>query len=67
MFARALPAVLPRSDEDGGVMDIKGFTYGYSGRRGDFRSPKAVRSQELLYDIGINWLCLAVVNHQKNF
>ncbi|MDR0222243.1 MAG: glycosyl hydrolase family 53 [Oscillospiraceae bacterium] len=48
-------------------MDIKGFTYGYAGKRGDFRSPGAVKSQELLYGVGINWLCLAVVNRQKNF
>ncbi|MCL2634246.1 MAG: glycosyl hydrolase family 53 [Oscillospiraceae bacterium] len=48
-------------------MEIKGYTYGYNGIRGDFRKPEAVKSQELLYDLGVNWLCLAVVNHQKAF
>jgi len=48
-------------------MEIKGFTYGYAAKRSDFRSTAAVKSQELLYDIGINSLCLAVVVTQKNF
>ncbi|MCL2697718.1 MAG: glycosyl hydrolase family 53 [Oscillospiraceae bacterium] len=48
-------------------MEIKGFTYGYDGRRGGFRSEDGIKSQELLYDIGVNWICLAVVNRQKKF
>jgi hypothetical protein len=48
-------------------MDIKGFTYGYLGGRGDYRSERGIKSQELLYETGINWLCLAVVNEQKKF
>jgi hypothetical protein len=48
-------------------MEMKGFTYGYNGKRGDFRSDKGIKSQELLYETGINWLCLAVVIKQKRF
>jgi hypothetical protein len=48
-------------------MQIKGFTYGYSAKRGDLRSEKAVKSQDLLYQLGNNWVCLAVLNYQKTF
>ncbi|MBQ8316588.1 MAG: glycosyl hydrolase family 53 [Lachnospiraceae bacterium] len=46
-------------------MEIKGFTYGFYGRRGQYRSPEGVKSQELMYETGINWMCLAVVTHQE--
>ncbi|MCL2637049.1 MAG: glycosyl hydrolase family 53 [Oscillospiraceae bacterium] len=48
-------------------MEMKGFTYGYCGERGDYRSKRGIKSQELLYKTGVNWICLAVVNEQKNF
>lgn len=41
-------------------MEIKGFTYGYDGKRGDFRTESGIKSQELLYETGVNWVCLAV-------
>lgn len=40
-------------------MEIQGFTYGFDGRYKDFRSEAGVRSQELLYQTGVNWVCLA--------
>lgn len=49
------------------MMDIKGFTYGWGGHRGQYRSEKALASQDKLYDIGINWMCLAFTVMQKNF
>ena len=48
-------------------MEIKGFTYGYAARRGDYRTPAAIKSQDLLYELGNNWVCLAVLNYQKAF
>jgi len=48
-------------------MDFKGFTYGYAAKRGDLRSPAAVKSRELLFETGVNLLCLAIVNSQKHF
>jgi len=48
-------------------MEIKGFTYGYQANRGDFRSPEGIKSQDLLYQIGNNWVCLAVLNYQNTF
>lgn len=46
-------------------MDIKGFTYGFCAKRGEYRSEAGIRSQELLYETGINWMCLAVACYQK--
>ena len=46
-------------------MEMKGFTYGYDGKRGDFRSEGGIKSQELLYQTGVNWVCLAVQNKQE--
>lgn len=46
-------------------MEIKGFTYGYAGQRGDYRSQEGIHSQELLYQTGVNWVCLAFVVEQK--
>ncbi len=46
-------------------MEMKGFTYGYDAKRGDFCTPAAIKSQECLYQTGINWMCLTVVCHQE--
>ncbi len=40
-------------------MEIKGFTYGYDGKRGDYRTEGAIKSQKLLFETGVNWVCLA--------
>ncbi|MCL2035878.1 MAG: glycosyl hydrolase family 53 [Oscillospiraceae bacterium] len=48
-------------------MEIKGFTYGYAAKRGDWRSPAGIKSQDLLYELGNNWVCLAVLNYQDSF
>ena len=41
-------------------MEFKGYTYGYDGRRGSYRSEEGKKSRELLFETGINWMCLAV-------
>ncbi len=46
-------------------MEIKGFTYGYDAKRGDFRSKEGIKSQKLMHQIGINWMCLTVVCEQE--
>lgn len=48
-------------------MEIKGFTYGYGAKRGELASNEALKSQELLFDIGVNWVCLTVLIMQKTF
>lgn len=48
-------------------MWIKGFTYGWRSRRGIYRTERAIKSQNLLFDIGINWMCLAFHIDQKGF
>jgi hypothetical protein len=48
------------------IMEIKGYTYGYMAKRGDWRSPEGIKSQDLLYELGNNWVCLAVLNYQNN-
>lgn len=48
-------------------MWIKGFTYGWKCHRGAYRTEKAIKSQDLLFDIGINWMCLAFYVTQKTF
>ena len=55
----------PSGTEKEKCMEIKGFTYGFYGRRGQYRSTEGVKSQELMYQTGINWMCLAVVTHQE--
>lgn len=47
-------------------MKIKGFTYGYDAKEGDFRTAEGIASQELLYQTGINWVCICNVAEQKN-
>jgi len=41
-------------------MEFKGYTYGFMAKRGDYRSEAGIQSQELLFQTGINWMCLAV-------
>mgnify|MGYP006923375322 CR=1 FL=1 len=41
-------------------MEFKGYTYGHGARRGEYRSEAGIKSQELLYQTGINWMCLAL-------
>ncbi len=48
-------------------MEIKGYTYGYGGKHGDYRSAAGVESQELMYELGINWMCLAVAVTQDTY
>lgn len=48
-------------------MDIKGFTYGFCGHKGEYNSKEGIYSQNALMDTGINWVCLAVVITQKTF
>lgn len=47
-------------------MDIKGFTYGYCAKEGDFRTQEGIASQELLYQTGVNWVCICNATEQKN-
>ena len=42
-------------------MEFKGFTYGYDGKRGDYRSQEGIASKKKLFATGVNWICLAVV------
>lgn len=46
---------------------ILGYTYGYMANEGEIRSPKAIHSQNLLYELGGNWVCLAIANYQETF
>lgn len=48
-------------------MWIKGFTYGWRSKRGAYRTEIAIRSQDKLFDVGINWMCLAFSILQKSF
>ncbi len=46
---------------------IKGFTYGYNGRRGMYRLPEAAFSRERLAALGGDWAALAFVVMQDTF
>lgn len=46
---------------------ILGYTYGYMANRGDYRSPRGIQSQNLMYELNNNWVCLAVANYQEHF
>lgn len=48
-------------------MEIKGYTYGYGGGAGVYRTPEAVTSQDLLFDTGVNWICLATAVEQDTY
>lgn len=46
---------------------ICGYTYGYMANRGEYKNPKGIESQDLLYQLNNNWVCLAVTNYQSTF
>lgn len=46
-------------------MEFKGYTYGFMAKRGQYRTEEGIKSQELLYQTGINWMCLAVMLTQE--
>lgn len=46
---------------------IMGYNYGYMANRREYRNPAAVQSQEKMFDLGINWVCLPVVNWQDTY
>ncbi len=48
-------------------MFIKGFTYGFDGKRGDYRTPEAQVSMERLAALGGDWAALAFVVRQDSF
>lgn len=48
-------------------MFCKGFTYGFDGRRGDYRSNDSLLSIERLAALGGDWAALAFVIFQDNF
>lgn len=48
-------------------MKIKGFTYGFDGKRGDYRSPEADLSIERLAALGGDWAALAFIVYQDTF
>lgn len=48
-------------------MFIKGFTYGFDGRRGAYRTPEAAASMERLADLGGDWAALAFTVLQDSF
>ncbi len=47
-------------------MEIKGFTYGYDGMNGVYRSKEGLLSQERLFETGVNWICLCFTVEQEN-
>ena len=48
-------------------MFIKGFTYGFDGKRGDYRTEQAAESMERLAELGGDWAALAFVVKQDSF
>ena len=48
-------------------MFIKGFTYGFDGKRGDYRTPEAALSMERLAALGGDWAALAFAVRQDTF
>ena len=48
-------------------MEIKGFTYGYSAKKGMYNCQKGIESQNALMETGINWVCLAFPVNQKSY
>lgn len=48
-------------------MKIKGFTYGYDGRRGDYRTPEAACSMDRLAALGGDWAALAFAVCQDTY
>ena len=48
-------------------MFIKGFTYGYNARRGDYRAPEAALSMDRLAELGGDWAALSFALFQDTF
>lgn len=48
-------------------MLIKGYTYGYDGRRGMYRTPEAALSMERMAALGCDWTALAFAVMQDSF
>jgi hypothetical protein len=48
-------------------MFVKGFTYGFDGKSGDYRTPKAIASMEKLRQTGSEWICIAFIVMQEKF
>ncbi|MCL2443146.1 MAG: hypothetical protein FWD13_06740 [Treponema sp.] len=48
-------------------MFIKGFSYGFDARAGDYRSPEAVSSIEKLKKAGNEWICISFIVRQEKF
>ena len=46
-------------------MEFKGYTYGFDGKHGQYRSEEGIKSQKLLFETGVNWMCLAFFNLQE--
>ena len=64
VFSNPVLSELPKQEI---TEKICGFTYGYMANRGEYRSPKGLESQNRLYDLNNNWVCLAITNYQKTF
>lgn len=62
-FPTAIEKIKPFSKEE----KICGISYGYFANRGEIMSPKGLRSQELMYQLNNNWVCLTVTNYQKTY
>lgn len=48
-------------------MEIKGYTYGFSGTRGAYRTDEALASMEKLAAMGCEWVTLAFIVHQERY
>jgi hypothetical protein len=48
-------------------MLIKGFSYGFDARSGDYRTPEAVTSIKRLKQAGNEWICIAFIVMQDQF
>lgn len=46
---------------------ILGMTYGYFANRGEITSANGLKSQQAMFNLGINWTCLTVVNYQETY
>lgn len=46
---------------------ILGMTYGYFANRGEIISQNGKISQEKMYKLNLNWVCLAAVNYQETY
>ena len=48
-------------------MEFKGYSYGYDGKRGMFRTEKAELSMKAMKSLGCNWVSLAFAMNQDTF